>query len=252
VEIAAPAGIAAGPEGTVYVCGEKELAVFQSDGTLIRRYALELPARCLAVDAVGNVYLGLVDSVSVFAPDSGEFSAWSVLDNRSIVTSIAVDSDRVFVADAGTRVVWEFDTQGMLKGRIDEGFVIPSPYFDVAVDPSGSLWIADTGRHTLLRLVDGEVTEKWGRYAMDVSGFSGCCNPVHFAVLPDGRFVTTEKGLLRIKLHDADGGFAGMIAMGTSLGRGDQGLDVAAADSGDIYLLRGSGREIVLYRREGV
>ncbi len=43
-------------------------------------------------------------------------------------------------------------------------------------------------------------------------GFCGCCNPVNFAVLPDGGFVTCEKGLPRVKIHDADGVFASVVA----------------------------------------
>ena len=47
---------------------------------------------------------------------------------------------------------------------------------------------------------------------MDIEGFCGCCNPVNFAMLPDGRFVTCEKGLPRAKVYDADGAFASVVA----------------------------------------
>ena len=47
---------------------------------------------------------------------------------------------------------------------------------------------------------------------MAVENFCGCCNPVHFARRPDGKFVTSEKGLNRIKIYDAKGNFEGVVA----------------------------------------
>ena len=47
---------------------------------------------------------------------------------------------------------------------------------------------------------------------MAVEGFCGCCNPVYFARRPDGKFVTSEKGLNRIKIYDAKGDFEGVVA----------------------------------------
>ena len=47
---------------------------------------------------------------------------------------------------------------------------------------------------------------------MAVEGFCGCCNPVYFARRPDGKFVTSEKGLNRIKIYDAKGKFEGVVA----------------------------------------
>ncbi len=252
LKLESPTGIAAGPDGSIYVCGEQEIVVISESGQILARRTLDRPARCIAVDAEGNAYVGLADAVAVFPPDLSRSSEWATLDERSIITSIAVDRGRVYAADAGTRKVWEFDAGGMLRGFIDENFIIPSPYFDVAVDPAGDLWIADTGRHTLLKMSrDGEVVGKWGQYAMDVKGFSGCCNPAHFAILPDGRFVTAEKGLQRIKIHTAGGDFAGLVETTQALGGAPQGLDIAVTASGDIYVLRSASGEIVAYRREG-
>mgnify|MGYP005639354825 CR=1 FL=1 len=184
--------------------------------------------------------------------DFGVRFEWAMLDERSIITSIAVAGRRVYIADAGTRKVWEYDTGGMMLGLIDRDFIIPSPFFDVALDPRGSLWIADTGRHTLLQVgADGEVLSTWGESAMDVNGFSGCCNPAHFAILPDGRIVTAEKGLQRIKLHSATGEFAGLIAPTKALGGVPEGLDIAVSVSGEIFVLHGASGEILKYSREG-
>ena len=47
---------------------------------------------------------------------------------------------------------------------------------------------------------------------MAVENFCGCCNPVNLAVLADGRIVTAEKGIPRVKVHAADGRFECVVA----------------------------------------
>jgi hypothetical protein len=59
---------------------------------------------------------------------------------------------------------------------------------------------------------EGDFELAWGEASMGIEGFCGCCNPVNFSLLPDGRFVTSEKGLPRIKVYEADGAFAGVVA----------------------------------------
>jgi hypothetical protein len=66
----------------------------------------------------------------------------------------------------------------------------------------------------------------WGKAGSDIAGFFGCCNPSHLALLPDGRFVTSEKGIPRIKIYRADGEMECVVA-------GPQQLDVPANSLGD-------------------
>jgi hypothetical protein len=69
-------------------------------------------------------------------------------------------------------------------------------------------------------------------------------------VLPDGGFVTAEKGLMRVKLYNSDGGFEGVVAGPAELEiriepkicrTPDEcranALDVAVDQAGDIYVL---------------
>ena len=60
------------------------------------------------------------------------------------------------------------------------------------------------GRHKIEAYTfDGELETSWGTPATTIGGFSGCCNPTHIAMLPDGSFVTSEKGLARVKVYDS-------------------------------------------------
>ena len=139
----------------------------------------------------------------------------------AVLTSIAVSKSDVFVADAGNRVVLRYDTAGKLIksiGRKDEnrnipGFVIPSPYFDLAIGSDGLLRVVNPGRHRIEAYTfDGDLEFWWGQFSTSIEGFCGCCNPVNFAILEDDSFVTCEKGLIRAKIYDPDGKFVGVVA----------------------------------------
>jgi len=89
----------------------------------------------------------------------------------------------------------------------------------------------------------------WGRFGLDIEGFTGCCNPVALAVLPDGGFVTCEKAVVRVKAFGPDGRFKGVVAgpvqltgsVGEAFQNADQGrarpFDVAADGQGRVYVL---------------
>ncbi|MHC4639708.1 MAG: NHL repeat-containing protein, partial [Planctomycetota bacterium] len=127
------------------------------------------------------------------------------------MTSIAVYENNVFAADAGNRIVMRYDTQGKLINTIGQknternipGFLIPSPYFDLAVGKDGLLRVVNPGLHRIEAYTfDGDLEFWWGRTSTLVEGFCGCCNPVNFAILDDRSFVTCEKGLVRVKIYD--------------------------------------------------
>ena len=212
---------AVGPEQTYLVAMDDALLVLSPAGKVRKMVQLDADPQCVGVDADGRIYLGMVDHVQVFAADYSRLAAWPKIDGSPHLTSIACLGGEVFVADAGNRVVRHYMRDGDFVGVIGQrdldageaGFVLPSPYFDVAVDPRDRLWVANPGRHRLeRRRRDGQVEEVWGIATMAIEGFCGCCNPSHFAILPDGRFVTCEKGLPRVKLYSPEGRFEGVVA----------------------------------------
>ena len=68
-------------------------------------------------------------------------------------------------------------------------------------------------------------------------GFSGCCNPAHFAFLPDGRFVTSEKGLVRVKTYKPSGEFDAVVAAPVKFAEEGKAPDLAADAAGNVYVL---------------
>ncbi|MBU4493955.1 MAG: hypothetical protein KJ874_01485, partial [Acidobacteria bacterium] len=87
----------------------------------------------------------------------------------------------------------------------------------------------------------------WGEASMDIEGFCGCCNPSHFAVLPDGSFVTSEKGIPRVKIYDRLGRLASVVAGPDRFDEGTKGLDTAADADGRIYILDPSRKRVRIF-----
>ncbi len=183
---------------SILVGGDRAIKTFDATGKLL--HTRELPALPHAVTAGG-----LVAFKDHFA-GSESFGA------RAHLTGIAQTSDAIYIADAGNREVLRCDSNGKVLARI-KGFAVPSPYFDLLAGADGLLWVANPGKHRIeAYTADGTLELSWGDTNMNVEGFCGCCNPVYFTRLPDGRFVTSEKGLNRIKIYSATGEFLGVVA----------------------------------------
>jgi hypothetical protein len=230
--------------------------------------------RCLTVAEDSGIYVGLADHVEVLNAEGKSVASWDGLGDEAVLTSIAISKDNIFVADAGHRIVLHYDTAGTLVGHIGEknpdknipGFVIPSPHFDLAVSRDGLLRVVNPSRNRIEAYTfDGNLEFWWGQRSVKIEGFCGCCNPVNFALLPDGGFVTSEKGLVRVKIYNSDGGFVGVVAGPEQLTGGTpvricetpdecQGpaFDVAAGADGRIYVLDPISNVVKIFSRKDV
>jgi hypothetical protein len=264
--------IALDPEGRMYVAGDQAIRVFSNAGAFERQIELSGEPRCLTVADDGRIYIGLGDHVQILTVDGQQVASWGPLGEEAVLTSITKHKDAVLVADAGHRIVLHYDTAGTLLGHIGEkdpernipGFFIPSPHFDLAVSRDGLLRVVDPGRNRIeAYTLDGDLEFWWGERSNDIEGFCGCCNPVNFALLPNGGFVTAEKGLERVKVYNSDGGFLGVVASPAQLGKDKQvkicdtaeecrgsGMDVAAGADGRIYVLDTTGNVVRVFCRK--
>jgi sugar lactone lactonase YvrE len=198
------------------------------------------------VDSDGTVYAGMKDHVEVYDSDGTKAAAWPSLGKKTLLTSIAVGERTVFVADFGHRRVIHFDKNGKEihrtgKGEISPGvtkFFVPSPYFDLAVDDGDSVWVVDPGRHRLIKYrSNGDFITSWKRSSVTIEGFCGCCNPSHIALRTDGSFVTSEKGLERVKIHAPTGDLVEVVAGPEQFEEGTVGLDLAVDSRDRIFVL---------------
>jgi hypothetical protein len=219
-------GIAVGAEDRILVAGDKAIHLFAPDGKKLKEIVLDQAPYCLTVGGAqhaspGRLYVGMKDHVEVYDDQGKRQAAWTPVGPRARLTSIAPTEEEVFVADAGSLVVWHYDLNGKLLGSIGKrdrsqessGFVCPSPYFDLAMAPDGLLRIANPGRLRVdVYTVDGHHELSWGKSGVAIGDFCGCCGPSNIAILPDGRVVTAEKGIPRVKVYSASGEFECVVA----------------------------------------
>lgn len=260
VPVDKPSALAVDSSNRLYAGGASSIAVMDSDGRLLRRWPVEEPVTCLAGGREGELYVGHRNRIVVLAADGTTRAAWSLPGSNAVLTAVGVTGEDVFAADAGQRLVWRFNREGRLLGSIGSrdkardfpGFVIPSPYFDLAIGPGGDLWVVDPGRHRLIQFSPaGEPMSSWQRDGMDIEGFSGCCNPSHIAIRADGSFVTSEKGLVRIKIHAPTGALTGVLAGPDRFAAETRGIDLAVDGGGRILALDPEKAVILVFELEG-
>lgn len=248
------AALAIAPDGTVYVGGENAIEMFPDAGT----FSIEGTPTCIAVDDEGSVFVGMQDHVEIFSKDWKK-TVWASPGEKAYLTSIAVDEWYVYVADAGSRRIWRYEKAGgepLEIGKKDwangvRGFNVPSPCFDVDIGTDGSVWAVNPGYHALENYrPDGMPISAWEKSGFTIEGFSGCCNPSHFALMPDGSFVTAEKGLPRVKIHDLDGSLRCVVAAPDQFDEGVVGLDVAVDDEGRIHVLDPGRNQIRIFEEK--
>jgi len=243
----------------LYVSVDKQILVYDTNKEFLSSFDLDESAYCLESDNNGDIYLGMADHIEIYG-DSGERKGtWKSLGKESIITSLALDEDYIYVADAGNLVIWKYDKEGNIiakVGRKDEkkdipGLIIPSPFFDVEIDPDGFLWAANTGRHSLENYTkEGGIRTSWGAASMSIEGFAGCCNPSHFVILDNGSFVTAEKGIARIKVYNRLGILEAVVAGPDEFIEGTVDLDLAVDSKQRIFTLDHEKKAVRIFSKK--
>ena len=232
-------------DGLLFVVGDQKLQIIGLTGKLLKEVSFDKKPTCVYVSAE-NIFIGFRKSLAVLNRDGMTTSNWNTFSDSTVITSIAEKSGIVFVADAGKRIIHKFSTDGKSIGDIEgksgndqiHGFIIPSPYFDLAFNSDGELWVVNPGKHSLENYtVEGKLRTWWQASSIKIEGFSGCCNPAHFAFLPDGSFVTSEKGMIRIKTYKPSGEFLGVVAAPSKFAENGHAPDLAVDNQGNIYAL---------------
>jgi len=255
-----PIGLAVLGDNSICVVGDRALAVFAPDGQ--RKVRVELEFAPLAVAAKDRtIYAASKNAIAVFSSDGGKQAVWAPLDDKAHLTSVAISDDYVYAADAGNRVVIRYDRKTgkrtYRKGRPEsgaflDGFSVPSPHMDVAMAPNGDLLTVDPGRSVVqVRGGFGDVLKKWGARGSEISKFYGCCNPAAIAVLSDGRVVTYEKILRRVKIYEPQGKLHSVVAGSDRFSEPPKDAqivpDIAVDSKGRVLVLDPTAREIRIY-----
>ncbi len=240
----------------LYLVEDNYLVIVSPEGEKLAKTELPESPRCVTASASG-IYIGYINYIGQYTTEGQLVKNWEPLSDSALITSLAVKDSILFAADAGNRKVMRYLTNGTLSGSFTgkrdsadlHGFIIPSPYFELAINADGELWVVNPGKHAFENYTfDGELRGFWERTAMTIDGFSGCCNPAQIAVMPDGSFVTAEKGLVRIKIHKASGEVLSVVAAPEMFQGETQAPDLAVSPSGDIYALDFERRMIRVFQ----
>jgi len=239
-------GIAIDKSDNIFVTADNKVIEYNSRLDSIKSFSVDGSAGCLAIGKDGKLYLGFKKHLEIWDSKGNLLKKWNDLAGIPYITSIAVDDSSIFLADAGNKIVHHFNFNGQLINQIGRkdpakgipGFFIPSPYFDVLLGHNNEVWAINTGRHSFESYTkEGELITSFTKASMSIDGFSGCCNPTNVAMLSDGSFVTSEKGIERVKIHQANGDFKCVVAASDQFIEGTTGLDLAVDSKDHIYVL---------------
>jgi hypothetical protein len=229
----------------LYISGNSSLAVLPLDGSQATMYEILPGATSLEVDD-RNIFIGFGNYVAKYSLQGELLQQWDVLGERTVITNLAIKGDHIYVADAGNRRILIYDREGQQTGEFEgkaetaagHGFIVPSANFDLAVNAFGELWVVNPGKHAMENYSDeGRMRGYWESRSFDIDGFLGCCNPARITTMEDGSFVTSEKGLVRIKIYDQSGQLKSVVASPDLFKEEGKAPEVCVDEAGVIYAL---------------
>ncbi len=253
-----PTGIALSTKGDLIVVGDSGLARFGSNGNHVAKISLNSRPTCVATAYNGDIYVGMLDHIQVLHSDGRNTVIRPAVTARAHITDLLIVDHSIWVADAGGRQVMRCTLDGDVAARFGDkdqpnrypGLVIPSPHLSLAQGQNGQIYVSNPGQHRVeTHALTGECISFWGTAANTLDAFCGCCNPTDIAILPDGRFVTSEKGIPRVKIYTRDGKFDEVVAASDQFTSSAMGLDLAVTASGQIYVLDPPSRSVLVFER---
>ncbi len=227
-----PGCFAASFQGDLIIGEESQPTLFRYslNGVLLETFSLAAEPTAVAVAGNEDLFAGKLvvafrNRLAVYSMDGKKQVDWPVFRENGNIRSLALTSDSIFAADSTERVVLRFNDKGKVVKVIGRppsestapksedvntfpGFVVfKSPISLTVSKKTGLLLVTNPGKHRIEAFTqDGhwEPSQSWGDASADLDGFAGCCNPVALASLSDGRTVTAEKSILRVKVYQTN------------------------------------------------
>ncbi len=136
-----------------------------------------------------------------FGPDGRPLSTWGPRLSASVqiqeIGGVAVSTDQWYVLDRAEPAVLDLDAAGRVRQQISLKPYDPYGPNGLAVDPSGDLYIADTGRSRILIFApDGQYLRSFGGDGHDLGQLK---QPMALAFAPDGSLFVADWENARIE-----------------------------------------------------
>lgn len=230
----------------IYLLASGNLQILNNDGARINTISLQPDAESVGFMENGNIIVGYQNFIAILNNEGSMIRQSEPVAGNPKFTSIARLGENIYVADGINRKVLVYnpllEKTGEFKGEsgISEihGFIVPSTRFALGVNKENELWITNPGLHTIQNYTaTGNLRSFIGTPSFGIEGFSGCCNPVNFTFLPGGGFITSEKGIIRVKVLKESGELASVVAPPEKFAGGTLAPDVAVDSRGNVLLL---------------
>jgi WD40 repeat protein len=242
--------VTASPDGSILIGGESFVQSLKANLTPGWNLKTDLKITSLALSG-DTIFATTPETILLISTDGRLITEWGPYEANCIITSVSADNKFVAFADAGNKRVFILEKNGELHsmmGQAEPKFIIPSPYFDVALG-DGQLFAANTGNRRIETwTINGQKLSEFGEPGTAPGAFCGCCNPAHFAVIPQG-FVTAEKGINRIKVLGPDGEFIEFVSSKNNFVPSIP-LDVASVDGRTIYAANSVDSTLYIFKRK--
>ncbi len=238
-------------KGRIYLGGDSFVSSY--DLALTKNWKLGMSEKITALAVSGDtIFASGENSIHLLSTAGKLVGEWGPFEPNGIITSVSANRHYVAVADAGSKTVFILRKNGEVAEIIGQGekkFIIPSPYFEVVITGDDTIYAANTGNHRIEKwTVGGEFISEFGKPGDGPDAFTACCNPSHFAVIPQG-FVTAEKGLNRIKILDQKGAFVEFVSSKNNFVR-PVPLAVASVDGKTIYAANKADSKLYIFTRK--
>jgi DNA-binding beta-propeller fold protein YncE len=156
---------------------------------------------------------------------------------------VAVSNDGYYVIDRGTPRILHIDAAGQLRGIFNLEPLSPYGLNGLAVDQSGNLYAADTGRNRILVFSpNGQLIKQVGRGGADLGGFT---QPMMLAFAPDGSFFVADFENNRVERWDAS--FEATNAWST----GFHSFGIAVDPTGRVFVPDTDHRRVEVFSPQG-
>ena len=243
--------LAVSENGSVYLGGDSYVSGYNQE--MKKTWSTITPGKITSLSISGDtIFASTQDMIFLFNTEGKMFEEWGPYEDNSIITSLSSNKSYLAFADAGNRMVFVLTKDGRVKsmmGKSGEQFIIPSPYFDLALDNDNALFISNPGKRRIeTRTIDGDLVKYFGSSGTAPGAFCGCCNPSHFTLVPGG-FLTTEKGINRIKIMDTTGEFGEFVSSDNNFVNSIP-LDIATRDGKTIYAANPADSKLYVFKRK--
>ncbi|MGB4293397.1 MAG: hypothetical protein WBJ37_11030 [Bacteroidales bacterium] len=238
--------------GNIAAGGDAFIIMYNSEFDILWVKITDYPVTALSADD-DKIFAAVNGKVLLFDYKGNLSEEWGPYMSDSYITSLSSNDKYVVIADATNKSVIISDKYGAVQYIISGetgNFILPSLYFDAHIDSRDLLYTANTGRKRIeKRKIDGAIINWFGDSGSDANSFCGCCNPSHFALYENGYFVTSEKGINRIKILDEKGKFIEFVSNKNSFAPGVP-LDIDVGGKDLLYAANPYDSKIYVFKRK--